>query len=133
MYDAKKLHTKKYQDQTFVVDALAGLERCAGESVTEMLDLVENEKLSPDSAQLALLTRVFPPFNDMMQQLRAADAEYAWQTASHFRELLRGPPNKPTKNRAGLLQVCMQVVNKQINYAKNKAAAQRANSWKIYP
>ena len=118
VYDARRLQTKKYKDQAFVVDALSGLERCAGELVTEMLMIVENDTLSPESSQITLLTRVFPSFNDLMQQIRAADAEYAWQTASHFRELLRGPPNRPTKNRNGLLQVCLAVINRHVKSAK---------------
>lgn len=118
VYDARRLQTKRYQDQAFVEDALSGLERCAGEQVTEMLEIVENTKLTPESSQLALLTKVLPPFNDLMHQIRAEDPEFAWQTASHFKMLLQGPPNRPTKDRSGLLKMCVNIIDRHVQSAK---------------
>jgi hypothetical protein len=44
-----------YADKHFVRDALLGLERCAGEVVTEMLTIVE--ECDPDEAEMRLLVR----------------------------------------------------------------------------
>jgi hypothetical protein len=52
---AAKHDTNRYADAKFRRDALLGLERCAGEVITEMLDIVEN--YDPDEAQMQLVMR----------------------------------------------------------------------------
>lgn len=53
MVNAKKNNIQLYADKKFKRDALQGLERCAGEVVSEMLALVEDS--DPEEAQMKLL------------------------------------------------------------------------------
>jgi hypothetical protein len=50
---AAKLDVNKYKDAIFVRDALQGLERCAGEVITEILNVIE--ECDPEEAQLRLI------------------------------------------------------------------------------
>jgi hypothetical protein len=54
VYEAKNNHSL-YSEKKFRRDALLGLERCAGEVITDMLDLIENA--DPDEAQMQLAMR----------------------------------------------------------------------------
>lgn len=93
----------RYADLTFRRDALLGLERCAGEVVTEMLYIVE--ECNPDEAEMRLLMREFPAFAEYYGQLRAADPDFAKQSMSSWKVFLKGPPNRPTSDEYGLLQI----------------------------
>jgi hypothetical protein len=50
---------------------------------------------------------VLPEFSDLYRQLRAADADYARQCMAQWEAFLRGPPNRPTKDRFKLTEVGM--------------------------
>lgn len=100
---AAKNNTNLYSQVKFKRDALLALERCAGESITDMLDLVENE--DPEEAQAELLMKEFPTFTDYFRQMRDSDREYAAKCMAHWRLFIAGPPNRPNKDRAGLLQM----------------------------
>ena len=92
-----------------------GLERCAGEVITEMLEIIET--CDPDEAQMRLLMRglskVFflrscayinicfmlifnsryselPVFADYLSQLRDADPAFAAQCVAHWTLYLKG-------------------------------------------
>lgn len=92
-----------YADLTFRRDALLGLERCAGEVVTEMLFIVE--ECDPDEAEMRLLMREFPSFAEYYSQLREADPAFAKQSMAAWKIYLKGPPNRPTKDEYGLLHI----------------------------
>lgn len=92
-----------YADLTFRRDALLGLERCAGEVVTEMLFTVE--ECDPDEAEMRLLMREFPSFAEYYGQLREADPDFAKQSMAAWKIFLKGPPNRPTNDEYGLLQI----------------------------
>jgi hypothetical protein len=53
VFDAKKNNAQIYADKHFRRDALQGLERCAGEIISEMLQLIE--EFDPEEAQMKLL------------------------------------------------------------------------------
>ena len=64
------------------------------------------------TAEMKLLYDVFPVFNDLFQQIRAADAEYAEHCALHYLDFLKGPPNRPVADPFGLLARCLDVVSR---------------------
>ena len=45
---------------------------------------------------------VFPSFTDLYRQIHDADAEFAKHCMSHWISFIRGPPNKPNKDKYGL-------------------------------
>lgn len=92
MYEAKK-NIHQYADMKFRRDALLGLDRYAGEVVTDILNIIET--CEPEEAQMRLLMREFPLFADLYRQLREADPEFAHQCMSHYRLFVDGPPNCP--------------------------------------
>lgn len=102
VFEAKN-NVNAYSEQKFRRDALLGLERCAGEVVTDMLQIVES--FHPDDAQMQLVVREFPTFMDYFKQLQDADREYASKCIAHWRLFIHGPPNRPNEDDYGLLHV----------------------------
>ena len=47
----------------------------------------------------------FPMFADYYRQLKAADADYAKRCMKHWVLFIKGPPNRPTIDETGILQV----------------------------
>jgi len=94
-----------YADLNFRRDALLGLERCAGEVVTEMLFIVE--ECDPDEAEMRLLVQEFPAFAGYFSQLQAADEAVARQSMAAWMLYLKGPPNRPTRDEYGLLNIVL--------------------------
>lgn len=92
-----------YSEAKFRRDALLALERCAGEVIADMLQIVEN--YDPDEAQMELAMNEFPVFLDYYRQMKAADPEYASKCLAHWRLFIAGPPNKPNRDEYGLLRV----------------------------
>jgi len=113
-----KKDQERFAAQSFRRDALTGLERCAGELVVEMLNAVEGRRADAERGQIMLLTIVFPQFTDLCNQLKAADQEYARHSITQFKDFLAGPPNKPTKDNSGLLRVCMDHIEQQLQIKK---------------
>jgi hypothetical protein len=122
VYDAKSKPESKQQqqikDSRFKQDALIGLERCCGEIVVEMLKLVEND-CDEEVAQIMLLTVLFPQFADLCMQMRASDPKFALSTIRNFQIWLKGPPNRPTEDKHGLLQVCIDAMVAQQQIIEN--------------
>eukprot|EP01036_Dinobryon_divergens_P031719 gene31719-41170_t len=102
VFEAKK-NTNAYTESRFRRDALLGLERCAGEVITDMLEIVET--FDPDEAQMQLAMREFPSFLDYYRQIKEADPEYAAKCIAHWRLFMQGPPNKPNKDDYGLIYI----------------------------
>lgn len=98
-----------FNDLKFRRDALLGLERCAGEIVTDILVVVET--CDPDEAQMRLLLREFPAFSDLYRQMSDADSEYAQNSMRHWKLYLKGPPNNPNEDDFGLLQFTLQFMD----------------------
>ena len=92
-----------YIDSKFRRDALLGLERCAGEVVTDILNIIET--CDPDEAQMRLLMRELPAFSDYYQQLHEADPAYARAALSHWIQFVEGPPNCPNDDDYGLIDI----------------------------
>ena len=88
---------------------MSGLERCAGEYVTNMLHVVEDD--DPEEGQILLITSLFPSFSDVFDQIRKTDTEYAKQCMNHFQEYLRGPPNRPVVDKSGLLPIVLDFLD----------------------
>jgi hypothetical protein len=99
-----------FEDFKFRRDALLGLERCAGDVITDILGLLES--FDVEEAQLRLSMREFPLFEDLYNQLRQADPEYARHCMSHWRQFLRGPSNYPTEDFFGLLRLTLSFMDR---------------------
>lgn len=82
-------------------DALEGLERCAGELIADILEVIET--VDPDDAQIRLVTHELPVFADLFRQLYEADSTYAYQCLEHWRAFIAGPPNRPNEDEFGLV------------------------------
>lgn len=104
-----------------------GLERCAGEVIADMLEIVET--CDPDDAQMQIVMRnafqnkishcschfsfnylhvhnaEFPTFLDYYRQIREVEPEYAAKCMTHWKLFMQGPPNKPNKDDYGLIRV----------------------------
>lgn len=106
VYEAKH-NTQFYSDAKFRRDALLGLERCAGEVVADILELIE-EGEDPDDAQMQLAMQDFPSFVDYFRQIREADPEYASKCISHWKSFIIGPPNHPNEDEFGLLKLVLK-------------------------
>jgi hypothetical protein len=100
---AAKRNVNGYSEAKFRRDALLALERCAGEVIADMLQIVEN--YDPDEAQMELAMTEFPVFLDYYRQMKTADPEYAAKCLAHWRLFIAGPPNKPNHDEYGLLRV----------------------------
>ena len=72
-----------------------GLERCAGEVVTDMLTIIE--EFDPEEAQMRLVMQELPTFADYYRQLSDADPAFARQCMVHWKTFLVGPPNRPNE------------------------------------
>jgi hypothetical protein len=137
VYDAKRNDTH-YHELKFRRDALLGLERCAGEVITDILELIE-EADDPEEAQVQFvmsgkqhkycISRVFlilfiiiilefPSFLDYFRQIRDVDREYASKCISHWKSFIVGPPNNPNSDdHSGLMKVSrLRFVLKAVSY-----------------
>ncbi|KAF0701131.1 Aste57867_8354 [Aphanomyces stellatus] len=99
-------------------DGLLGLERCAGEVVTEMLSIIEDE--DSEEGEMRLVMEVFPSFADLFGQLKSNDFEYASQCHKHFVEYLHGPPNRPTVDESGLFEVVLDFMKQTAGKSSSK-------------
>lgn len=100
---AAKNDVNAYSEAKFRRDALLALERCAGEVVADILQIVEN--YDPDDAQVQLVMREFPAFLDYFRQIKEADPAYASKCNAHWRLFMKGPPNRPNRDECGLINV----------------------------
>jgi len=98
---ACKNQPQLFAEARFRRDALAGLERLAGEVVAGILHLIETS--DPHEAQMRLLMRELPAFSDYYSQLHAADPLYASQCLLHWQAFITGPPNRPNDDHHGLI------------------------------
>lgn len=125
VFDAKRTpeskQQKKIANMRFERDALTGLERCCGELVVEMLHLIESQEVDMEMAEILLLTSLFPQFNDLCEQMSGTDPEYALQSIANYKIFLLGPPNRPTQDSQGLLQVCIDQFEMQQRIIKCRA------------
>lgn len=94
----------QYAEERVRRDGLLALDRCAGESVAEMLALVENCE-DPEDGEVHLAMFLFPSFTLHFSRMVEADGEFARQSLKHYIETIIGPPNRPTyeSDRAGEL------------------------------
>lgn len=102
---AAKKDPTRFDEANFKRDAMNGLERCAGELVADMLNVIESN--DPEEGQMRLVMYLFPLFSDLHRQLRTADAEFAAMCMEHFVSYLTGPPNRPTHDRFGFLPIVL--------------------------
>jgi len=99
-----------YDDLRTNRDAVVGLERCIGELVAEMLDILErlaSGALPPDEAGEDLLGNLLPSFRASFELFAQADPEYARQSLDQYCRFIQGPPNRRTPNISGFLTIVL--------------------------
>ncbi|KAM3573596.1 hypothetical protein VYU27_004442 [Nannochloropsis oceanica] len=112
VWRAKHYDGEKYTEMRFRRDALMGLERFAGELVTEMLQLVEEEE-DAEEGEMRLVLTLFPLLSDLYRQMEEGgreggdDGEWARQCLGHWQDFMRGPPNRRTRDRFGFLGIVL--------------------------
>jgi len=109
VFNAKK-NPQNYADQKFRRDALQGLERLAGDVIAEMYTILE--ECDPDEAEMRLVMREMPMFADLFRQMRDADPAYAGDAMRHYKLYVRGPPNRPTEDPYGLLEIILHFLSR---------------------
>lgn len=98
--DDLKYHEQRKQKK-FRRDAMLGLDRCLGEVVGNMVDLIETCE-NAELGEIRLVTELFPLFSFYLRQISDVDSEFARQCVKHYREYTTGPPNKPINDAGGL-------------------------------
>ena len=101
---AAKRNPQHYIDAKFHRDALEGLERCAGDVIAKILNMVEDPEQGMEIIQMRLFTSELPEFADYWRQLHDADSAYALQCMEHWKSFINGPPNKPNDDDFGLIE-----------------------------
>eukprot|EP00607_Mallomonas_marina_P001055 CAMPEP_0182427608 /NCGR_PEP_ID=MMETSP1167-20130531/18911_1 /TAXON_ID=2988 /ORGANISM="Mallomonas Sp, Strain CCMP3275" /LENGTH=202 /DNA_ID=CAMNT_0024609965 /DNA_START=337 /DNA_END=945 /DNA_ORIENTATION=+ len=109
VYTAKK-NPQNFTELKFHRDALQGLERLAGEVVADMFLILES--YDPDEAEMRLVMREFPMFADLFRQMKEADPAYASDAMRHYKSFLKGPPNRPTEDMYGFLEVILHFLSR---------------------
>jgi len=104
-----KRNPQAYVDLKFRRDALQGLDRLAGEVVTDILRIIET--CDPEEAQMRLLIRELPLFSDYFHQISDADTPYARQCMKHYKSFLLGPPNRPNDDPYGLIDLVVHFLS----------------------
>lgn len=122
-----------YAEARFRADALQGLDRLAGEQVAAMLDEAESARVGLERTQRVKKGHVeevagalevqlhigpFPVFADLYSQIYEADADYARVCMSHYKAFLRGPPNRPFRDRFGFIGIALQFLRNEEAYAE---------------
>ncbi|DBA03746.1 TPA: hypothetical protein N0F65_004163 [Lagenidium giganteum] len=108
VWEAKQ-NKREFEEKKVSRDGLLGLERCAGEFISSMLEIVEGD--DPEVGEMQLIMSTFPSFSDVFGQIRSQDEEFAKQCLNHFKEYLRGPPNRPNMDNSGLLPVILEFLD----------------------
>ena len=88
MHAAKRNHTELFADMKFRRDALQGLERCAGEVVTDILNIIET--CDPDEAQMRLIMKGMSPVTLPLIARSNLNLPHYYCRATYLRRLL--PP-----------------------------------------
>ena len=104
-----KHNPQAYAELKFRRDALQGLDRLAGEVITDILRIIET--CDPEEAQMRLLIRELPMFSDYFHQISDADISYARQCMKHYKSFLQGPPNRPNEDPYGLIDLVLHFLS----------------------
>jgi len=118
------------QDDGFVIkmeddeDAFAGVERCAGEHVFEMIRIVERTRKShAQEMEMELLVRVFPYYRHYVSLMFGLNRDATTVAVDQFKRYLVGPPNRPTVDRTKvLLKFCVDFLDEVMNDLWSAAA-----------
>jgi len=105
VYKAKYGLAFKYAQIQFDQNAAVGLERCCGELVGRIPDIL-TESETRDEGQIILLTEIFPHLRHYFMQLEQLDSQYAHVSLKQFAVFIEGPPNRPYIDEHELLPLC---------------------------
>eukprot|EP00941_MAST-03F_sp_MAST-3F-sp1_P000283 g283.t1 len=104
------------KERQFRRDALCGLDRCLGEVVNKMVNLIENCSNS-EVGEIQLASEYFPKATHYLNQIAKVDAEFARQCAVHYLDFTIGPPNRPTEDPEGLKSAVVRFLQTAVNSA----------------
>jgi len=112
-YEASK-DKKRWDKQSLIREAVVGLDLCMGRVFARIMRLVERGE-STMSVQLQLLLDLLPTFADFYAQIAQIDLECAKTCVRMHLEFLRGPPNKPTEDPAGIIDNVANYMEQTMN------------------
>ena len=80
-----------------------------------------------EEAQMELMTRIFPTFQDLLRQLYEKDSAYGKEVLRDAKLFLKGPPNRPTKDRCSLLPMIFDFIDDTEKYILNSCQAENSS------
>ena len=98
-------------------DAFAGVERCAGDHISEMIRFIERTRKShAQEGEMELLVRVFPFYRHYVTLMFGLDPDATMVAVDQFKRFLIGPPNRPTVDKSRvLLKFCLDFLDEVNN------------------
>jgi len=116
VFDAKK-NIDKYTAMKQAQDLSFGIDRMVGDIVAKMMNIIEQP--NSEEAQMELTTGLFPEFEMFFGQLRETDPAFAKQCGKNYVTWIRGPPNKPTRDESGMLEIVTDFIGAQANIGRS--------------
>jgi hypothetical protein len=110
--EARNDRSTKYAEQKVQRDTISCLDSVIGDCVSEMYDALEsvNEgRETIEEATVHLLTSVTPLLEESFKQLVTVDAESARLTVLCMESFLRGPRQRPSKDRFNFLPILLEM------------------------
>lgn len=114
--DAKK-NVEKYAALKHARDLSFGIDRMVGDVVAKMMNIIEQP--NSEEGQMELITCLFPEFEMFFGQLRESDPAFARQCGKNYVTWIRGPPNKPTRDESGMLEIVTDFVGAQASIGRS--------------
>ena len=102
---AWRYNRKEYEEKALEKELVDGLDRCAGEVVEKMRQVIETA--TDDTGCVELCCDVFPYFTGWYIQLLQVDEQYAMQCLDQYVSAVTGPPNNPTKEMCTGMKACV--------------------------
>ncbi len=91
---------------------MQGLERCCGETIANILHLIESD--DPEEAETQLVAHLIPTFDIYYDQMVAIDPIHASHCLLHYIAFLEGPPNNRNDDEFGLLDYTLRYLDNLI-------------------
>lgn len=116
-----KKNVKVYAAQKVKLEGIEGLKFFAGDFITKILNMMEDEEVEREDIEMALLLEIFPSLAEIYRHLNQLDKEYSVQIFQMFYDVLQGPPNKPTMDEHCILPIVHDFFKDTIAGTKSEA------------
>ena len=110
--EARVARAREYKEEHVKRDIMASLESVVGECVAQMYDAIERVNdgdISVEDATVQLFTESAPLLEESFKQLALVDVENARLIASSMEIFLRGPSQRPTRDRYNFLPTVLHI------------------------